>query len=156
MVVVSLSYRFRQKFKVPANVAFAWCTDFGPEDGPLFGDQRRRTVKRLDDGALILTDLTQPKGRKLTIHRLVRIDPDQLAWTNTHLDGPYKHSQYWYRVGSDGPKASHLDFVGLRLVTVPKRVSPKEIAKLTKEQLVEDSALWRERLAPALEAELRR
>ena len=151
MAIVSLRYRFQQSFRVPARAAFGWCTDFGPADGPLLSKGTVRSVRRLTDDTLILTDTTRPRGRRLRIQRLVRIDPVHLAWTNTHLDGPYRHSQYWYRIVPDGPGRSHLEFDGLRLVHSARPGSATVQAERERQS---DARTWRERLAPALERDL--
>jgi hypothetical protein len=155
MVVVSLNYRFRQAFRVPARAAYDWCTDFGPEDGSLFRHRTERSVRRLTADALVLTDTTHDAGRPLRIRRLVRLDPELLSWTNTHLDGPYRHSQHWYRIRPDGPSRSHLEFEGLRLESVSGAPSPAQVRRRTEQRRVMDSAEWREFLAPALERDLR-
>jgi len=154
MSVVSLRYRFEQPFRVPARAAFTWCTDFVPADGALLSDGTVRSVRRLTKDALILTDTTHPGGRRLRIRRLVRIDPRSLAWTNTHLDGPFRHSQYWYRVVPDGPARSHLEFDGLRLVRSARPWSASERAREAERNRSSDARAWRERLAPALERDL--
>ncbi len=152
MVLISLRYRFRQKLRAPARAAYAWCTDYQPEDGTLFSQRTRRAVRRLADDAVILADVRYPKGRPRTIHRLVRMDPTTLSWTNTHLDGPYRHSQFWYRIVPAGSRASYLEFEGLHLTEVPARVPPKEVARRARLLKRHDSAEWRNYLAPALAA----
>ena len=156
MPTVSLRYQFRQPFHVPADLAFQWCTDFGPSDGKLFAQPTRRTVRWLNKDALVMTDVTHPEGGTRTIRRLVRIDRHGRAWTNTHLDGPFRHSQYWYRVVTDGPRRSHLEFVGLRLVRTARRLSNSEVARRAEEERRSDSGEWRRYLAPALERECAR
>ncbi len=94
MAIVTLAYQFRQSFRVPAQSAYAWCTDFGPSDGPLFSERTQRAVHYLSDDALVMTDTTYLQGRTRKIRRLVRLVPSELAWTNTHLDGPFRHSRY--------------------------------------------------------------
>lgn len=101
-----------------------------------------------------MTDLTRPGGRTRRIRRLVRINPSEMAWTNTHLDGPYRHSQYWYRVVPDGPRASHLEFRGLRVERTRRRLPPKALARMAEECRREDSGDWRRRFAPALARDL--
>ena len=113
---------------------------------------RSRAVRRIAPDALVLMDVTSPNGRRRVIHRLVRIDASTLSWTNTHVDGPFRHSQYWYRVVPDGPRSSHLEFTGLRLVRVRAKLSPAEIRRRALAERTADSALWRGSLAPALEA----
>jgi len=155
MAVVSLKYRFRQSFRASASDAYAWCTDFGPEDGALFTERTRRTVARWNADTLVMTDTTYPGGRPRRIRRLVRLLPEERAWTNTHLDGPFRGSQYWYRVVADGPRRSHLDFTGLRLVTSARPLPASEVAREAEECRRFDSMEWRRRLAPALEEAVR-
>jgi hypothetical protein len=154
MPIISLQYGFRQNLSAPAREAFRWCTDFGPADGKLFSQPTQRSVRWLNEEALVMADVTRSAGRPLRIHRLVRIFPTELAWTNTHLDGPYRHSQYWYRIVPDGPRKSHLEFLGLRLERSPRRLSPAAIARKAEECRREDSGDWRTRLAPALARDL--
>ena len=94
MPLYSLQYVFRQPLNAPPKAAYSWCTDFEPADGKLFPVKWRRSVRRLSKDALVLTDTTYPAGRPRRIHRLVRLNPSEMAWTNTHLDGPFRHSQY--------------------------------------------------------------
>ncbi len=154
MPVTSLRFEFRQPFPVPAKAAYAWCTDFRSTDGGLFEQKWRRAVQRLSADALILRDTTYPDGRVRLIQRLVRLNPKELSWTNTHLSGPFRHSQYWYRIVPDGPRRSHLEFTGMRLVRTRKALPPAERARLTEEERRGDSTLWRRRLAPALERDV--
>jgi hypothetical protein len=154
MPIYSLRYNFRQPLGVPARAAYAWCTNFEPDDGRLFPERWVRSVRRLSEDALVLTDTTYPAGRTRRIHRLVRLSPSEMAWTNTHLDGPFRHSQYWYRVVPDGTRSCHLEFRGFRLVTSPRPLSASEIVRLTDRERRSDSNLWRLRMAPALRRDL--
>lgn len=156
MPLVSLRYQFRQPLAAPARAAYSWCTDFGPADGPLFPERTRRTVVHLSEDALIMTDTTYPGGRPRRIRRLVRLNPEERAWTNTHLDGPYRGSQYWYRIRADGPRRSHLEFFGLRLERSDRALSAAERARRSEACRRHDAGAWRRHLAPALARELRR
>ena len=155
MVTISLRYQFRQPLRASAPKAYAWCTDFRPSDAEIFADRRIRSVRRLAADALILTEVTSPAGRKVRIRRLVRLFPEERAWTNTHLDGPYRNSQFWYRIVPDGPRRSHLEFHGLRLETHPRAPAPSEIVRLAEANRRSDAATWRRKLAPALARDLR-
>jgi hypothetical protein len=154
MPVVSLRYHFRQPLRVPAASAFRWCTDFGPSDGELFSHRTRRRITRIAPDTLVMTDTTFPEGRVRTIRRLVRIFPEERAWTNTHLDGPFRHSQFWYRIVPAGRARSYLDFHGLKVETVPRPLSAEELRRRAAENGRSDAAEWRGYLAPALEREL--
>jgi len=150
----SLRYRFRQGFRVSASKAYTWCTDFRPDDAQLFRERTRRTIRRLNDDALVLTDTTYTGRRRVRIRRLVRLNPPEMAWTNTHLDGPFQGSQYWYRIAADGPRTSHLEFVGLRLETHPRALPPSETSRRAEACRRSDADVWRRTFAPALEREM--
>ena len=154
MVTVSLRYRFRQPLRASARDAYAWCTDFGPSDAEIFADGRTRSVRRIAPGALLMTDVTRPAGRRVRIQRLLRLFPEERAWTNTHLSGPFENSQFWYRIVPDGPRRSHLEYRGLKLETHARAPTPSEIARLTRENRRSDAATWRRKLAPALARDL--
>lgn len=154
MPVESLRYRFRQRFRAPAGAAFAWCVDFQPSDGRLMRPNSRRAVRWLAPDTAVLTDTTYPEGRRRRIRRLVRIDFDHLAWTNTHLDGPFRHSQFWYRVVADGPRRSHLEFEGLKLETVRRRSSRANVARRAEAERRGDAGTWKRSIAPALDTDL--
>ena len=154
VVIASLRYEFAQPFRVGAQAAFEWCTDFRPSDGQLLEKNSRRSVRRLSEDTFILTDTTFPKGRPLRIRRLVRLDRPRLAWTNTDLDGPFRHSQYWYQILSDGPGRSHLVFTGHHLLRGPTPLTSSEIRRFTRRELNHDLRLWRDSIGPALNREL--
>jgi hypothetical protein len=154
MVVHSVRYRFRQPFQAPASAAFAWCVDFRPSDAALLSGWKSRSVEWLTDDALILTDVSATDGKPVRIHRLVRIDPSKLSWTNTHVDGPHRHSQFWYHVVPDGPRRSHLEFEALEILYRSHALSAKQIAELSAAERKGDSKVWRTGLAPALNADL--
>jgi hypothetical protein len=151
--VVALRYRFRQPFRAPAREAFAWCTDYTSEDGGLFAVRTRRKVRWLAEDTCLMSDTTWPQGHARTITRLVRIDPSRLSWTNTHLNGPFRYSQFWYRVVPDGKARSHLEFTGLHLDLHATPLSARETARQAEAHRRSDGGEWRTRLAPALEAD---
>lgn len=154
MFVNSIRFRFRQNFRASARRAYEWCTDYQPSDSRLFKQKWRREVHQLSDDAIILTETTWPKGRRRVIRRLIRLSPQDLSWTNTHISGPFLHSQYWYQIVPDGSRRSHLVFTGMRLVRTSKRLSPSQKGRLVDEEIQDDSTLWRNRIAPVMEREL--
>ncbi len=153
-VVVSLRYEFRQPLRASADRAFAWCTDFRPSDGRLFEDGRTRSIRWLAPDALVMTDTPAPGSGGSRITRLVRIFPEQRAWTNTHLAGPFRYSQFWYRVVADGARRSRLEFQGLKLERHPRALRTAEVARRSAAEGRSDASTWRSKLAPALAAEL--
>lgn len=154
MVTISLRYRFRQSLLASAEQAYAWCTDFRPTDAEIFADRRTRSVRWIAPDALIMSDVTHPEGRRVRIRRLVRLFPEERAWTNTHLDGPFRNSQFWYRIVPDGRRRSHLEFHGLKLETHARAPGASEILRLSEANRRSDAATWRRRLAPALARDL--
>jgi len=153
MPVASVRFRFRQPFRVPAKAAYEWCTAFEPSDARFFDQKWRREVRRVTEDAIVLTETTWPAGRARVIQRLVRLSPQDLAWTNTHMAGPFRNSQYWYRIVPDGAVRSHLEFTGMRLVRTRNSLSAAEKRRLAEQERQSDSALWG-RIAPVLEREL--
>jgi hypothetical protein len=154
MPIYSLQYYFRQSLAAPARAAYAWCTDYEPEDGKLFPVKYTRSIRWLSEDALVLTDATYPGGHARRIHRLVRLNPSELAWTSTHIDGPYRHSQYWYRIVPDGRRRCHLDFQGFGLITSRRSLSKARVARLAAEERRSDARLWRRRISQALKRDL--
>jgi hypothetical protein len=71
----------------------------------------------------------------------VRLHPERLAWTNTHLAGPNKHSQFWYQMMPVGQWGSRLDFTGLQINygTAP---SAAKITEMARRLADEDSEMW--------------
>ena len=156
MPQTSLTFRFKQPFRVSAQEAFDWCTDFREEDAKKFPFPLRRTIRWLTPDALLMTDVSFPEGKRRRVQRLVRINAAERSWTNTHVSGPFTHSQYWYSVVPDGPRRSHLEFRGLRIITTPKKLDRKTVERLTQEERQGDATLWGKYLGPALERDLGR
>jgi hypothetical protein len=135
----SVRYRFSQPFDVSAQTAYEWCTDFRPDDLPRMGEEGTRKIERINEDTLILTDVI--KGKRERKQRLVRLNPDRMSWTNTHLNGTNKHSQFWYEVVADGPQSSHLEFTGLQ-VNYGRPPTVVRIAKKAEELAAIDSGAW--------------
>jgi hypothetical protein len=154
MPVIALRYSFRQPFRASAEDAFAWCTDFRSSDGELFRDGRSRSVRRRTEDALLMTDIPARGSGRPRITRLVRIFPEEMAWTNTHLTGPFRFSQFWYRIDRDGARRSHLEFRGLKLERRARRLAPSVVARLARAEGRSDARTWRTKLGPALDAEV--
>ncbi len=135
----SVRYRFSQPFNVSAQAAYEWCTDFRADDLARMGQVGTRKIRRINDDTLILTDVI--KGKRERKQRLVRLNPDRMSWTNTHLNGSNKLSQFWYQVVPDGAQSSHLEFTGLR-VNYGKPPEHAKIEEMADELAVEDSGDW--------------
>ena len=133
-------YRFSQSFEASAKAAYEWCTDYQPDDWNRMGKKGIRKIHRLNEDTLILTDTVVEASGPVTKKRLVRLNPDRLSWTNTHLAGPNKHSQFWYQIIAVGDK-SRLDFTGLQ-VNYGKRPSASEIREMARDLRNSDSRMW--------------
>jgi hypothetical protein len=152
---ISVHYAFRQRFPLRAERAFRWCVDYRAEDLELEGLNGRRRVRWLADDLVGLTDtVRESAGRPVTKTRLVRIRPPERAWTSTHLSGPNRHSQFWYRIEPDGRSGSHLRYEALHVERRTASPSPSAMRALARRLAREDAAAWR-RLASAMETDLR-
>ncbi len=137
----SVRYSFSQEFDAPADRAYAWCVDYKPDDWTIMGKNGRREIERLNEDTIILTDTVVGRDGPVTKQRLVRLNRDRLAWTNTHIGGPNLHSQFWYQVVPSG-KGSRLDFTGLQ-INYGRRPSDEEVARMAAELARDDSGMWR-------------
>jgi hypothetical protein len=116
MPLTSITYKFNQHLKAAPAQAFAWATDYQPEDVKLLGRKGSRKVARIDADTMILSDIfITDDGKKVRAKRLIKIYRDRWLWTSTNLDGPMRHSQVVYEIAADGAKASRLTFTGHRV-----------------------------------------
>ena len=95
----------------------------------------------MNEDTLILTDTVSEESGEVTKRRLVRLNPERLAWTNTHLGGPNRHSQFWYQIVAVGRKRSRLDFTGLQ-VNYGRRPSATRVDEMARELRRDDSKMW--------------
>jgi hypothetical protein len=137
----SVRYRFAQPFDFSAETAYGWCTDYRPDDLTRMGRKGTRKIDRINEDALILTDTIVDPGRRVRASRLVRLNPDRLSWTSTHLTGAHKFSQFWSQILPEGEAGSRLEFTGLQ-VNYGKRPSPARIASMARELADADSSEW--------------
>jgi hypothetical protein len=136
-----LRYGFSQPFGVSPEAAYRWCTDYQPDDWPRMGQKGTREIEWLNEDTVILTDTVTTGSEQVTKQRLVRLHPERLAWTNTHLTGPNRHSQFWYQVVPVGQWGSRLDFTGLQ-INYGKTPSATRIAAIERELAYDDSKAW--------------
>ena len=106
----SVSYAFNQLLAAPAEVAFDWCTDYQPYDISLMKEKGTRKIEKLADDAILLTETAPKNNRTIKKTKLVRLNKRSLSWTNTHVAGPNRHSQFLYRIVPEGRKRSRLYF----------------------------------------------
>jgi len=151
--LISFDYRFSVDLPVSADAAYRWAVDYRPDDWTLMGRVGRRRIRKLADGAILLTDTVETDGRRVTKKRLVRLWPARRSWTNTHLAGPTIHSQFWYAILPRGPRRSRIEFVGLQVEPSARRLSAAQLARRAADVRREDAALWR-RLSRAMGEDL--
>jgi hypothetical protein len=113
----------------------------------------KRQIENLSQDTIILTE-TSPSGKgggQVTKKKLVRLYPARMFWTNTHIAGPNKYSQFLYQIVSEGKLKSRLDFVGLQVEH--RAMTKANAAALARKLRKEDSTAWRF-LAKAMDEEL--
>jgi hypothetical protein len=143
MPQVSIPFRFSQRFKAPAREVYAWATDFDPGDRARMGLAGRRTIEPLCNQTLIFKETTAGAGgRRVTRKKLIRLDPEQMRWTNTHLTGPNRHSQFWYELEPLGRNACRLNYTGLQVLAM-RSATAKDLARRAELLTREDSQAWR-------------
>jgi len=148
---LSVRYKFSQRFRVSAQKAFEWCTNFDPQDHVLMGEKGTdRRVTLITKGTLILQDVFPSKTGKVEKQKLVQLYPETLSWVSTHLTGPNQYSQFLYQISTRGKSASILEFTGLHLDYDGKEDAQSLATRLRRE----DAAAWR-LLAKAMMKELK-
>jgi hypothetical protein len=151
--LIAFDYRFTQELPASADAAYRWATDYAPDDWARMGQDGRRRIEVVAPRTILLTDTVRGPQGTVTKRRLVRLRPRDRAWTNTHVGGPTRHSQFVYKITPRGPRKSVLEFVGLQVERSPRALSPAQLARRAREVAREDAALWR-RLARVMASEL--
>lgn len=155
MVASSFGFSFRVRLPASADRAYRWATDYGPEDLAMMGETGRRSVEKLSADALLLTDDVVQDGRRVRKVRLVRLLPEKRSWTNTHLSGPIRHSQFLYEITPISRHASRLEFTGLQVEHGPRALTAAQRARRAREVRAKDRKAWT-RLVRAMRRELGR
>ena len=145
----SIEYAFNQPLAAPAHVAFKWCTDYQPYDFAIMKEKGKREIQKMTDSTIVLTETTRTKNRIVKKTKLVRLNKSSLSWTNTHIAGPNRHSQFLYRIVAEGRKRSRLYFEGLLIQYSRKPLSRQQLRKIAKDERLGDATVWRH-LAAAL------
>ncbi len=149
-----IRYNFTQRFSVSARKAYAWCTDFAPEDQALMQEEDvTREVHPISEGTVLLIDTYRSKGEVTVKQKLVCLYPKKLMWTSTHLTGPYKSSQFLYEITPENNKTCHLEFTANFLDYTKDGVDKDEMEKFARELRKVDSDNWK-LLAGIMEKEL--
>ncbi len=152
----SIHYHFSQIFAVPALDAYIWCTNYDPNDLKLMHQDGKREINHLTESTIILTDTFNNEKKTIKKNKLIQLYPDRLSWTNTHISGPNKYSQFLYEIKPENETTSKLNYTGLQLeYNKPAKLSKKDKEAREKEQMNEDAAVWKI-IAKEMEKELRK
>jgi len=150
----SIYYHFTQRFKVPAAKAYAWCTNYDPQDHVLMHANAKREILAIRENTILLTDTFYNKNEKVTKQKLVCLYPNRLLWTSTHLTGPNKYSQFLYEIVPESKRVCRLEFTGMQIeYNSEESLSKKKVETLARKLRKEDSAAWK-LLTAAMEREL--
>ena len=153
-MIQPIKYQFNQRFNLPARKAYAWCTDFTPQDPVLMREKATREVKLITEYTIILTDKFRVEDETIIKQKLVCLYPNKLMWTSTHLTGPAKHSQFIYEIKPTTRTTSKLKFTALHLAHDLKQGTAKNsIEQLAEELRKTDSDVWKN-LAREMEKEM--
>lgn len=80
---VGPEYRIKVSFQAPLDFAFAWCTDFTPDDAKLEGDSYQRKIIERTPRRVILEDLEEADDGWTWTREVVTLRPPN-RW---HMDG---------------------------------------------------------------------
>src|SRR2546422_2012957 len=76
-------YQIDVSFRVPLDFAFAWCTDYTPDDAKLEGDSYERKIVERTPRRVVLEDLSDTKAGWVWSREVVTLQPPN-RW---HMDG---------------------------------------------------------------------
>jgi len=80
---VGPEYRIRVSFRAPLDFAFAWCTDYTPEDAKLEGESYQRKIVERTPRRVVFEDLADTKDGWIWSRDDVTLHPPN-RW---HMDG---------------------------------------------------------------------
>lgn len=144
----SPEYRIRVAVRVPLEFAFAWCTDYTPEDASLEGESYERKIIERTARRVVFEDLEESKDGWFWSRDVVTLRPPR-RW---HMDGTGNRrdvtANYLLTSLPDGRTQLELRW----------RRQPKgpEAKKLTKAQREADTLRAWKRFAAAMERDYRR
>ncbi len=153
-MVYSLRYHFSQKLAAPPLEAYKWCTNYDPNDLSLMQQKGKREITHLTETTMILTDTFYTEKKTVKKEKLIHLYPDRLSWTNTHLSGPNKYSQFLYEIKPAKGGLSKLNYYGLQIeYQEPIELGKSDLKVLEIAQRNEDAAIWKI-LAKEMEKEI--
>jgi len=153
MHVYSVTYGFTQPLKLPPQEAFDWCTDYEPYDFTIMRETGKRRIRKLTHDAILLTETTVTSKKTVTKTKLVRLNRPELSWTNTHISGPNRHSEFIYKIEPQGKNRSRLKFTGLLICFSNNVLTREKLRKIARDERRADSRAWHY-LAAAMEKDI--
>ncbi len=154
MPAASVTYSFSQRFRVSAQEAYRWCTDYEPNDLSLMNENGRREIQRITNDTIILKETVIKDGKKIGKVKLVKLNPTALSWYNIQVSGPNKYSEFLYRILPENKGGSRLTFTGLLVVYSNRRLTSQRTKQIARDEKRYDSKAWK-LLARAMESNLR-
>ena len=142
MHVYSVRYGFKQSLMLPVKEAFEWCTDYKPYDFTLMNVTGKRRIRKITHDAILLTETTRGNKKIIVKTKLVRLNKSQLSWTNVHISGPFRHSEFLYQIEPVGKNHSRLNFTGLLIYYSRSAVSRRTLRKIALDERRADSRVW--------------
>lgn len=144
----SPEYRIRVAFRVPLDFAFAWCTDFTPEDASLEGESYERKIIERTPRRVVFEDLEESETGWIWKRDVVALRPPN-RW---HMEstGNRRDVTADYVLSSLPEGRTQLELRWRRRPTV------LEATKLTKAQREASTLLAWKRFAAAMERDYRR
>ncbi|MGA3295897.1 MAG: hypothetical protein ABSD41_00435 [Candidatus Bathyarchaeia archaeon] len=153
MLANSVSYKFSQRFRVPAKQAYKWCTNYEPSDLSLMNEEGQRRIRKVTDDTVILTETFNQNGKMVKKIKLVKLNPTCLSWYNIQILGPNKNSAFIYQIVPEGKSRSKLTYIGLLVVYSKAPFTPKRIKQIATNERRGDSNAWK-LLARAMEKDI--
>jgi hypothetical protein len=148
----SVGYSFNQPLAAPAKDAFDWCTDYQPYDLTIMKENGKRNIQKITHDTILLTESMRKNNHLIRKTKLVRLNRPTLSWTNTHIAGPNRHSQFLYTIMPEGKTRCRLHFQGLLIQYSRKPLDRRQLRKIARDERAADSTAWRH-LADALRTE---
>lgn len=143
MSVVSVTYKFSQRFRLPAKKAYEWCTDYEPSDLVLMHEKGHRTIRKLTNDTILLRETVKLNGNTIRKVKLVKLNPKTFSWYNIQLSGPNKHSAFLYEIAPEGKRKSELTFTGLLVVYSKTKLSTSKLRQIANTERHFDSIAWK-------------
>jgi len=141
-------YRIRVTFRVPLEFAFAWCTDFTPEDASLEGESYERKIIERTPSRVVFEDLEESKTGWIWTREVVTLHPPN-RW---HMNGAGSRRDVTadYLLSNLPDGRTHLELRWRRQPTMP------EAKKLTKAKREASTLRAWKRFGAAMERDYRR